>query len=129
MFVKNLYIGLRVQCHDLSMISAEASNIFLKLQDIRRGNISEHHLDLNLHWINILKMQDECIPLLLNLFRYGDMCYDELNEFFRNFEVHVLPWELLKNFELNMLCIRRAIYFYRNVAGVLREVSEMIYMI
>jgi hypothetical protein len=36
MFVKNLDSGLRVQCHDLSMMSAEASNIFLKLQDIRR---------------------------------------------------------------------------------------------
>lgn len=92
-------------------------------------NISEHGLDLNLHWINILKMQDDWIPLLLNLFRYGDMCRDELKDFFRNFDVHVLPWEVLKNFELNMLCIIRAIYFYRNVAGVLREVSEMINMI
>jgi hypothetical protein len=57
------------------------------------------------------------------------MCRDELKDFFRNFDVHVLPWEVLKNFELNMLCIIRAIYFYRNVAGVLREVSEMINMI
>jgi hypothetical protein len=129
MFVKNLDSGLRVQCHDLSMISIEASKIFLKLQEIRRGNISEHHLELNLHWINILKMHDDCIPLLSILFQYGDMCRDELNEFFRNFAVHVLPWEVLRNFELNMLSIRRAIYFYRNVAGVLREVSEMINMV